>query len=490
MNPTNLLIKYWYLVIAGIVTAVYGTTFLNQWTYDDLYVVVNNTDTFSLSEFMKNSYPGRPLRELTHIIERSLFGVKPAGYHILQLLLHAANGILLCMFMMRAGVKTVPALLGTVFFLIHPFQSETVANIAHRKELLGFFCASLSLISHQEIFHSRNWKRHLFMLLSLLLFGIGLTGNPTIITIPAVWVAYEYLFIPVEERYLFRFPKLFALTSLVICAYAVIWLKPFFSNQNMTSMYAKNNFAPSEHLLPHFMSVFTAFALYWQKLFYPLHLAPEYVVSLADTYAQPMAWCGIIGMLTLLSVVYLCRKSYSMLAFGLCFFLLLYVPVSNIAPVGYSMADRYMYIPLGGLAIIFAYLIDRMHFKLSTVVAVFYLSILAIFTIIQNQYWRNEFTLWEHAVTVNPLSSPAREAAAQAAMLNGKLTLAHKHALAAVRLYGASGRTYFTLAMIEEIKGDTKSAAVNYSKFIAHCRENYPELTQIAVEKLEAITRR
>ncbi len=488
MKPAKYFTTYWYLVIVGIVIAVYGTTFINQWTYDDLYVVVNNPDTLSLSEFMKNSNPGRPLRELTHIIERSVFGVKPAGYHILQLLLHISNGIILCIFMVRIGLKRLPALLGTLFFLVHPFQSESVANIAHRKELLGFCFASLSMISFQEIFYFQNRKRHLFMLLSLILFCIGMAGNATIVTIPAAWVAYEYFFVPLEDRYLLRYPKVLAIASIVICAEALIWLTPFFSYKSIANVYLKNNFAPSEHLLPHVMGAFTAFALYSQKMLYPIHLAPEYVIPLADTFVQPLAWCGIIEVIALLFFVCVYRKSYSVPVFGIYFFMLLYIPVSNIVPVAYSMADRYMYVPLGGLAVVFAFLVGRIHFRSLTYVVAIYLSLLAAFTIIQNQYWRNEFTLWEHAATVSPLSSPAQESAAQAAMLNGQLPLAHKHALEAVRLYGANGRAYFTLAMIEEIIGDTKSAAANYTIFITHGKEQYPDLTKFAIGKLKAIT--
>lgn len=489
MEHIKLLEKYWYLVVAGIVAVVYGTTFLNQWTYDDIYVVVNNPDTLSLSEFMKNSYPGRPLRELTHIIERYFFGTKPGGYHILQLLLHTFNGMILYIFMVRAGLKSLPALLGTLFFLLHPLQSESVANIAHRKELLGFFGAFLSIISYQESLYFQDKKRHLFILLSIILFIIGMAGNETVITIPVVWVAYEYLLVPRNERYLFRFPRVLTIASLVACVSSLFWLIPYFTYQNIQAVYLKNNYEPLERMLPHIMGVFTAFALYWQKLVYPRYLAPEYVIPLADSYSQPLAWCGIIILIGLLSVAYLCRNSSPLIAFGVCYFLLLYLPVSNIIPVAYSMADRYMYIPLGGIAIVISYIANRMWSTSLISMFVLCLSILATFTFVQNQYWRNEFTLWEHSVTVNPLSSPVQESAAQAAMLNGQLTLAHTRALEAVRLNKLNVRAYFTLAMIEEIMGDKKSASENYLLFIGHGKDKYPELVEVAREKLDAMTR-
>ena len=62
-------IASWRLIIILLIVtacAVYGNTFLNRWTYDDRYVVVNNPDNHSIREFVENHYPGRPLRELAH----------------------------------------------------------------------------------------------------------------------------------------------------------------------------------------------------------------------------------------------------------------------------------------------------------------------------------------------------------------------------------------------------------------------------------------
>jgi len=487
MNLVKLIEKYWYLVIICTVLAVYGKTFLNQWTYDDLYVVVNNSDTFSLSEFMKDSYPGRPLRELTHIIERSFFGTKPAGYHVLQLLLHILNGIILCTFMVRAGLSRLSALLGALFFLLHPFQSESVANIGHRKELLGFFGALLSMIFYQQIFHSKDNKRHLFMILAMLLFGLGMAGNLTIITLPVIWIGYEYFLIPTDKRYLLKFPKALTAASLSAFATLLIWLYPFLSTQRLLAVYLKNNYTASQNLLPHIMGVFSSFALYCQKLLYPIHLAPEYVIPLANTYTQPLAWCGIVVLILSSVLMYLYRSSAPLPVFGIYFFLTLYLPISNIVPAGYSMADRYMYVPLAGLAIVFAHFAERTRFNRLIYLAIIYLILLSAFTFVQNKYWLNEFVLWEHAVTVNPQSSPAQEAAAHAAMLNGKLQLAHTHALEAVKLKGSDVRSYFTLAMIEEIMGDTTSAVTNYSLFIKYGNKINPDLARLARQKIEAI---
>ena len=72
----------------------YANTFGNGWTYDDFPVIVENPDVRSWAEFLRNSYPGRPLRELTYLFDHALFGLNPAGWHLQQIFWHALNACL------------------------------------------------------------------------------------------------------------------------------------------------------------------------------------------------------------------------------------------------------------------------------------------------------------------------------------------------------------------------------------------------------------
>ncbi len=99
--------RYAILLLLLVTLVVYGNTFVNQWSYDDVPVVVQNPDSHSIAGFLENSRSGRPLRELTYIPEYRLFGTNPAGYHVQQLAWHAANGILVFVLFTALGLDTL-----------------------------------------------------------------------------------------------------------------------------------------------------------------------------------------------------------------------------------------------------------------------------------------------------------------------------------------------------------------------------------------------
>jgi hypothetical protein len=113
---------------------LYSQTFYNEWTLDDLTVLVNNPDIKSLSGFFENTKPGRPLREFTFLADYTFFGQSPFGYHFQHLFWHWLNGVLIY-------------LLGAVLFLVHPLTVEVGANISHRKDSLSLAFSLLSLLA-------------------------------------------------------------------------------------------------------------------------------------------------------------------------------------------------------------------------------------------------------------------------------------------------------------------------------------------------------
>ena len=479
--------RYWYLLVPATVLLVYGMTFFNAWTYDDMYVVVNNSDTFSLNNFLHNSYPGRPLRELTHLAERKLFGIQPAGYHILQLLLHTLNGVLLFIIIERCGVTRIPALFGVLLFLVHPFQSESVANIGHRKELLALFFCCLSVIAFQQIFKVSDHRRHGLMLVSAGMFCVALTGNETALSLPLAWLAYEYHAIPRDKAYLTSNRPALITFVILVFAYASYRIMPFIaSTHHLTALYFKNNFFDDQApLLPHILGIFTVFFSYCTKIMLPCNLAPEYVIPLSKSLFQPFAVAGMAIIIVLMTTAIRVRKTRPVISFGILWFLILYLPISNIIPVGYSMADRYMYMPLAGLGIAVAGLLESTPSARAPMAA--WVVILSLLTVVQNRYWRNEFALWEHAVTVNPQSSVAQESAAHSAMLNGDLALARTRISEAIRLNPYNSKLYFTRAMVDEISGNDTAAIRSYQIFLQNSHNQPLEKIQLARQKLNVL---
>jgi tetratricopeptide (TPR) repeat protein len=102
------------------------------------------------------------------------------------------------------------------------------------------------------------------------------------------------------------------------------------------------------------------------------------------------------------------------------------------------------------------------------------LVLLAMLTIVQNSYWRDEHSLWRHAARVNDNSTWAQESAALSYYLNGELDEALRHAQRALALNRFNTRAYLTLAKIEEKRGEIAEALQNYEMFIGVGATEYP----------------
>ena len=474
-RPMYLLV---FLVFLFVTFTVYGNTFLNEWTYDDVPVIVENTDVHSLRGFIEDSRPGRPLRELTYVIDYRLFGDKPAGYRIQQLAWHAANGYLIFLVLVLVGLKPLHALIGGTFFLVHPLQVESVANISHRKELLALFFSLSSLLAYSRAALASGGKRLGFLVLAVLCFATALLANQTAVTFPVVVILFEYLFLGKERRILLAFPRLLAIVSLAVGSCFLYLNRGLFTIEQVWNVYSKNNFGASESYYPLFMGVMRSFGFYLGKIAAPVNLAPEYAITFSEALFQPLGVLGMVLLAGLLLATVALMRSRAVAAFGIGCFLILYLPVSNLVPAGYMVADRYMYMPLAGVAIVIAWGAARIPNARALAACCGLLAVLALLSVVQNGHWRDEHTLWRHAARVNPDSTWARESAAYSYYLKGDYGTARLHARKALEINRYNTKAYLVLARIEEARGDIREAARNYEMFQSVGEVEYPDLVK------------
>src|SRR4029450_679585 len=86
-----------------------------------------------------------PLTFASHMIDVSFFGLNPGGPHVENVLLHAANAVLLLLLLVRATGRVAPSVAVAALFALHPLRVESVAWIAERKDVLSVFFGLLAL---------------------------------------------------------------------------------------------------------------------------------------------------------------------------------------------------------------------------------------------------------------------------------------------------------------------------------------------------------
>ena len=134
-----------------------------------------------------------PLVSTAFWVEYRLWGLKPQGYHLVNIFFHAASAILLLLILMRLSVPG--ALLASLIFLIHPLQVESLAWVSELKNVLsGFFClAAVYAFLRCNPPDEKNvepipWR---YYIISLFLFACALLSKPTTsTTAPALLIVY------------------------------------------------------------------------------------------------------------------------------------------------------------------------------------------------------------------------------------------------------------------------------------------------------------
>ena len=306
-----------------------------------------------------------PLTWLSHMADCQLFGVHPAGHHLVNLALHLANCFLLFGLLRRLTRAVWPSALVAALFALHPLHVESVAWVAERKDVLSAFFGLLSLGAYAGYAEVQSLKSKVqsqgtrntqhaprYYVLSLFLFALGLMSKPMLVTLPFVLLLLDYW--PLQR---------FALSASCLPILRRLFLEklPFFALAALScaiTFWAQRHGGAvmSAEAFPAGTRVANAALSYWwylQKMLWPVRLAIFY----PHTHPQltGLAWAALIAlmMVTVAAVVF---RKHPYLAVGWLWFTGTLVPVIGLVQVGtQGMADRYSYLPSIGLLIALAF---------------------------------------------------------------------------------------------------------------------------------------
>jgi len=181
-------------LIVVFVCLAYFPALRGGFVWDDEAYVTNNpllTAPDGLTRIWFSTEPPSqyfPLTYTTFRIERVLWGLNPAGYHLVNLLLHAANALLVWRLLKRLNVPG--AWLAAAIFALHPVQVESVAWIAERKNVLMCFFFLLTLQVWIGFVEGGKWR---FYWLALVFYALALCSKTTACTLPAALLLILWL---------------------------------------------------------------------------------------------------------------------------------------------------------------------------------------------------------------------------------------------------------------------------------------------------------
>src|SRR5437870_1308613 len=186
------------LFLAAITWLVFGQTLNHEFVnYDDEnYVYENAKVTAGLS--LQNAFWAfthtpcnnwHPLTIISHMLDCQLYGLRPAGHHFTNVLLHTIAVILLFLVLRRMTSALWQSAFVAALFAIHPLHVESVAWISERKDLLSAVFFMLTLGAYIPYVHKRSCASYILV---LLVFAFGLMSKPMLVTVPFVLLLLDY----------------------------------------------------------------------------------------------------------------------------------------------------------------------------------------------------------------------------------------------------------------------------------------------------------
>ena len=375
-----------------------------------------------------------PLTWISLMIDASVYGMWPGGYHITNLALHAVNVLLVFATFSRMTRHVLPSAFVAALFAVHPLHVQSVAWIAERKDVLSMFfglCALYACVSYAQNGHARR------LVCSVFFFLCSLCSKQTFVTLPFVLLLLDYW--PLGRLVLWRNHSsgdIPAVKNQIRAAdpdrapcmrpdrslkRLLIEKIPFFILSASFCIVAalaqtRGGAVLSLDVIPLGTRILNALVVY--RLYLQKALLPSGLVAY---YPHPASRLGMgdvaISVVFLLAVTALAainarRRPY--LIVGWLWYLGTLVPMIGLVQLsGQQMADRYTYFPLLGCYLAIAWLVASLAPRLVTRTFVLPAGAAAVVAIygsvafVQVSHWHDSISLFRHAVAVgeeNPYS--------------------------------------------------------------------------------------
>lgn len=444
---------------------------------DDRYVTGNahihksvNWDTIAWAFSSTEQGNWHPLTWLSHALDYQLFHQNPAGHHFTSVLIHAANAVLLFLFLIYATHRLGTSLFVAALFALHPINVESVAWVAERKNVLCTLFLFAALIAYCWYARRPDWRRYLAF---TGLFVLGLMSKPMVITFPFVLLLLDYWPLgriragqgdapqaPLSKLVIEKIPLL-ALSAVS----AVITMQ---AQRAGGAVRSTAQFSLSVRL----ENAVVGYAMYLWKMIWPSHLAPIYPHP-GDSLAGWQVGTSALVLLAVTGVALNCRAKRYLLT-GWLWFLGTLVPVIGLVQVGdQAMADRYAYIPLVGIFVMIAWgladLADSKHIGLivRVIPAACVLVALSFATNRQLSYWSSNYNLWTHALAVTGRNFIAQDNLGGALLLLGRPDEAYSHFQAAAEINPLDPMSRSNLGAYLQEHGHTAEAIEQNNRVIS-----------------------
>lgn len=443
-----------------------------------------------------------PFMWMSHELACQFFGLNPWGHHLINVLLHAANTVLVFLVFRRMTRTIWQSLVLAALFGWHPLRVESVAWVTERKDVLSGLFWMLTLLAYAKYVEAgrvRDSKSNLWYGVALAMFVFGLMSKAMLVTLPFVLLLLDYWplgrFKSDRARQLMmeKIPFFALATGVSILTYVV---------QKHGGAVATVENLP---LGARIENALISYCRYLGKIFWPKDLAVFYPHPGYWPLGEVLLAAFFVGGISVF--LFKARQRYPFLLVGWLWFAGTLLPVIQLVQSGeQSMADRFTYVPSLGILIVLVWggheLVKRQRYCKMMLSVAGSLAMVICFTLTRQQlgYWQDSETLFRHTLAVTAKNYLAFNCLGEALLNNGQTEEAKSQLQKAIRLqpdyteaHDNLGNAFFKEGQLdramsefqEAIRLQSDDAKAHYNFGVGLFKEGQ---TQAAIEQYQIAT--
>jgi hypothetical protein len=467
--------------IVVFTAAVYATTIRFNFVYDDHGYIVENALVHSWrfvplyfqGEVWQYLFPNspanyyRPLNLLWTCLNDALFGLHPAGWHVMAIALHLCATSLAFFVARQLTGRPFVAAFTALLFGVHPIHHEVVAWISGTTESVWSVLFLLSFLAYLK---SREARRAAWLATSCALYAAALLAKEPAIMLPTVVCVHAWLYgdRSAEEASRkslgARASRLLQLGSIYVPV-AIAYL--------ILRVHALHGFSHPATRVPTRAFVLTlpsVLFFYVKQWLLPIRFAEFYPLPLAQTFGVAKLVIPLLGLLVVAVALWFFRRMLGTreVVFSVAWMFLALLPALNFAvfPSGDIVHDRYFYLPSFGAALLVALAVDKLAYGPTTfglprglvLVTLCILPPLSYASATASSYWINDYIMFDHALSIAPDNVTVRNNFAVEVADNGNLPAARPMLSDLLRDYPNNYQANYNYARLSYEVGDIASA--------------------------------
>lgn len=397
-------------MLVAVVFACYANSLGNGLVFDDEFLVPAYSRAWSFSHLVQtllDSY--RPVRNASYAIDFFVWGGRPFGFHLTNVLIHAGSTVLVFFLIRRVTVKPSTAVIAALIFAVHPIQTDSVSYVSGRRDVLF---ALFYLAAFQAYLSYRASRSRTSFVLFLGFWALSLMSKEMAVSLPLVIFIWNFCgqwgegagswlkrFFQASKRALGKDKWLYTLlaaASLGFGVYAIFFLRASGRAGGTGMDYWGGS------LYATVLTVIRVHTWYLKQLIYPTPIAQYF--GAFDISTSLLDWrvlvaLAVIGTVLIAGAALL--KKDRLMAFAVFSYFAALAPVSQIVPHHELLADHYLYLPIMSFSLLVALAVNMVAQRgkkarqIAYSVAGVFIVVLAGLTVSRNRDWKDELSVWE-----------------------------------------------------------------------------------------------